>query len=102
MSIKHGSLDKEPRKRRNSNITLPNADIEEATPEALKTRLLQLSKQSRYPAVATTSTKELLERIEPKKTTPEPALSAEDARKIAGIYDRLFSGAGCSHCGAKL
>lgn len=92
VSIKYGRLDEEkPRKpRQTSQIVDPATLDERLTPDALERRLLTLAFQNRAPSVAKAAAAELLERKAPRVKNPEQGLTANEARKLTDIYDRLF------------
>lgn len=93
MTIKYGSIDEQqPRKRLKSLIDHSTDEMTDArlTPEALERRLARLAYQDRAPSVARSAAAELLERKAPRIKNPEQALSANDARRLTDIYERLF------------
>ena len=42
---------------------------------------------------------EMLERLKPKKDFQEQRLTADEAKKILDVYEKLFSPVPCSKCG---
>ena len=92
MSIKYGSLDKDqPRKKRaKSIIHHDDSGNEKISGPALKARLAHLAYQNRAPHVAVRAADTLLERVEPRKGTPESQLTAAEAMRICDIYERIF------------
>ena len=91
MTIKYGQ-DEELRKRKGRRSIIPQDFVptDKTTPEALEARLAALAYQNRAPSVAKSAAAELLERKAPKQKNPEAMLTANDARKITDIYERLF------------
>jgi hypothetical protein len=93
MSIKYGAIEeaKARKPRAKSLIVHDGVGADRTTPEALVQRLTNLAYQNRAPSVAKAAAAELLERIAPRVKNPEQGLSAGDARKLADIYERLFT-----------
>ena len=95
MSIKYGQIEQETKRKRFRNITAQAQEAAEdkadLSPEWLERRLLTLARQNKAPSVAKAATAELLERKAPRVKNPEQGLSANEARKLADIYERLFT-----------
>lgn len=105
MAINYGSIEpKKPRKkycRTQVDPSVAGVNPEERTAEVYETRLHGLAFQNRAPSVAKAAAAELLERKSPRKNIEEQRLTADEARRICDIYERIFSRAAvpCPKCG---
>jgi len=100
MKTKYGSIDIQAQiqRKKRSRSVIPSTQVPaELTPETLERRLAELSFQNRAPSVAKAAAETLLERKAPRSKSPEQAITAADAARIAEIYDRIF-GDRCPHC----
>ena len=106
MTIKYGSIDSKPRKKRAQSLIVYE-DENNLTAEALEKRLGTLAFQNRAPSVAKAAAAELLERKAPRERNPDKRLTADEARRIEQVYSSIFEPMDavrplCSSCGARL
>lgn len=71
---------------------------DEAIKKFSRQRLIDLA-NSGGDTAARQAASELLERVEPRAVPKQERISAQEVSNITHIYDQLFSGLYCEHCG---